>query len=122
MRSRSASIVVCGLMGLVVGPATAVAEQSAEECGTILGPRWTAPGNRSGRLWYVAESGTFCGIAKADVRVLLREKVDRRGRLRPPGLGFAACSVDVRHHNIHPYAAGACTGDRFAISWGINLR
>jgi hypothetical protein len=120
MRWRAASIGICGMLALVTVPATmATAEAPPEDCGTVVGPRWTAPGNRSGRLWHVTESGTFCGIARLDVKRLLGERVDRHGRLRPPGLGFSSCSVDVRHRDIHPYAAGACVGDRFGVSWGI---
>jgi hypothetical protein len=105
-------------MGFVVGPATSGAAPPGDSCGTIVGPRWTAPGHRSGRRWDVAESGTSCPAAEFAVRRLLRERVDRRGRLRPIA-PFISCSVDRRHRKIHPYGAAACLGDKVAVSWGI---
>jgi len=108
------------MLTLLTVPATmAAAEQPTEDCGTVVGPHWTAPGHRSGRNWYVTESGINCDIARYDVKLLLGERVDRHGRLRPPSRGFISCSVDVRHRNIHPYGAGACVGDELGLSWGI---
>ena len=118
---RAASIAICGMVALATVPATTAAAPPGDNCGPITGPRWTAPGHRSGRLWDVNESGTSCPAAKYFVARILREHPDRRGRLRPPrgNTAFRSCSVDVRHRDIHPYATGACTGDRVGISWGI---
>jgi hypothetical protein len=108
------------MLALVVAlPATTAAAPPGENCGTIVGPRWTAPGHKSGRRWDVAESGTSCPAAEFAVRRLLAEHVDRRGRLRPIA-PFLSCSVDVRHRNIHPYGAAACVADKAAVSWGIS--
>ena len=112
------SIAVCGAIGAVIVPAISTAAPPGDSCGTIVGPRWTAPRHRSGRRWNVSESGTSCPAAVFAVKRLLRERVDRRGRLRaiPP---FLSCSVDRHHRNIHPYGAAGCVGDKVAVSWGI---
>jgi len=103
---------------LVIAAPTTHAAPPGDNCGTIHGPRWTAPHHRSGRLWDVAESGTSCAAAKFAVERLLREHV-HHGRLRPIQ-PFINCSVDVRHRNIHPYSSAACVGDKVAVSWGIH--
>jgi hypothetical protein len=119
MRRRAASIVLCAVIAVVTVPAITAAAPPGDNCGAIVGPRWTAPGHRSGIRWDVAESGTSCPAAEFAVRRLLRERVDRHGRLRPIP-PFLNCSVDVRHRNVHPYASAACVGDRVGVSWGIH--
>jgi hypothetical protein len=118
MWRRLVSVAICGLIALVTLPAATVAAPPGKDCGTMVGPRWTAPGHRSGQHWHVAESGTSCPAAKFAVQRLLREGIDRQGRLRPIP-PFSSCAADVRHRNVHPYAAAACVGDKVAVSWGI---
>jgi hypothetical protein len=118
MRWLLAALTASAIIGLSVTSVPAAAAPPGENCGTIVGPPWTAAGHRSGRRWDVSESGTSCAAAVFAVRRLLREHVDRRGRLRAIA-PFIGCSVDRRHRNIHPYGAAACLGDKVAVSWGI---
>jgi hypothetical protein len=119
---RLTAIAVGTVIALAAAPAITAAAPPGTDCGTRAGPRWTAPGHRSGRAWFVVASGVSCTYAFYVVETAWTERIDSQGRfLGHVPHGFIGCAADVRHRNIHPYGAAACLGDRVAVSWGIKV-